>query len=194
MAKTVAIFNIIDIYRNVNIWDWSNSIFYPENICWSSRRFEAYLQCNNFSSSKDVLQIRLEDISTRKIVKPKTWTRLEDVTWRRLEEMSWIRLEYVLETNTVFTGGICIKPWPTNKSKSVSNKSHKSIFNESEENPKCINKNPIISIFVLFWNSISRINSKSTLQNRWGNKNEVLNKILHEYNEWSFILTFTFKI
>ena len=49
-------------------------------------------------------------------------------------------------------------------------------------------------MFVLFWNSISRIISKSTLQNRWGNKNEVLSNILHKYNEWSFILIFIFNL
>ena len=47
---------------------------------------------------------------------------------------------------------------------------------------------------VLFWNSISRIVSKSTLQNRWGNKNEVLSNILHKDNEWSFILVFIFNL
>ena len=50
-----------------------------------------------------------------------------------------------------------------NKFKSVSSisVSHKFIFHESKANPKCINKNPIISTFFLFWNSINRINSKS---------------------------------
>ena len=47
-------------------------------------------------------------------------------------------------------------------------------------------------MFVLFWNSISRIISKSTLQNWWGNKNEVLSNILHKHIEWSFILIFIF--
>ena len=32
------------------------------------------------------------------------------------------------------------------------------------------------------------------MQNRWGNKNEVLSNILHKYNEWSFILTFIFNL
>ena len=49
-------------------------------------------------------------------------------------------------------------------------------------------------IFFLFWNSISRINSKSTLQNRWGNKYKVLSNILHKTNEWSFILIFIFNL
>ena len=41
---------------------------------------------------------------------------------------------------------ICINPWPTKESKSLSNKSvsnksvsNKSIFHESKVNPKCIN-------------------------------------------------------
>ena len=49
-------------------------------------------------------------------------------------------------------------------------------------------------MFVLFWSSISRIISKSALQNRWDNKNEVLSNILHKYNEWSFILIFIFNL
>ena len=36
---------------------------------------------------------------------------------------------------------ICVKPWPTSKSKSVLNKSisHKSLFHQSKANPNCIN-------------------------------------------------------
>ena len=36
---------------------------------------------------------------------------------------------------------ICVKPWPTSKSKSVFNKSisHKSLFHQSKANPNCIN-------------------------------------------------------
>ena len=53
---------------------------------------------------------------------------------------------------------------------------------------QCFNQNQIIFIFVLFWNSISRFNSKSTLQNRWGNKNEFIPHkyhILHKYIQMS---------
>ena len=67
-------------------------------------------------------------------------------------------------------------------------------MHESKVNSKCINYNPIISIFVLFWNLISRIISKSTLQNRCGNKNEVWSNILPKYNEWSFILIVIFNL
>ena len=43
------------------------------------------------------------------------------------------------------------------KSKCVSNESifHISISGNSNVNPKCTNYNPVISIFVLFWNSSS---------------------------------------
>ena len=41
---------------------------------------------------------------------------------------------------------------------------------------------------------MSPINSKSTLQNRWGNINKVLSNLIHKYNEWSFILTFIFNL
>ena len=56
---------------------------------------------------------------------------------------SWRKRKYLL--------GIFV----SNKSKCVSKKSifHKSISDNSKANPKCINWNPIISIFVLFWNS-----------------------------------------
>ena len=39
----------------------------------------------------------------------------------------------------------------------------------------------MISKSVLFWNLVSQINSKWILQNRWGNKNEVLSNIQHKY-------------
>ena len=55
-------------------------------------------------------------------------------------------------------------------------------------------QNELISIFVLFWDSISRINSKSTLKNRWDNKIEVSSNILHKYIERLFILTYIFNL
>ena len=91
------------------------------------------LQRNNFSSSKTSCEMsskRLQDVfktswgllGRQKVVTLKT-------SWRRLGNKQngyWY---------------ICIKPWPTNQSKSVSNKSisHKSLFHESKANPKCIN-------------------------------------------------------
>ena len=167
------------------------------------------LQRNNFSSSKT---------SWRRLANT-FWRRLQDVLWdvfktssRRIWKMPpsrgfedvledekllrWRSLEDVLEINKMFTGI------------SVLNHSLLRNFNQYLTNlyltnlyltnlrriKKFINYNPITSIFVLFWNSISRINSKSTLQNRWGNKNEVLSNISHKYNEWLFILTFTFNL
>ena len=55
-------------------------------------------------------------------------------------------------------------------------------------------QNAIIFIFVLFWNSVSRINSKSTMQNMWDNNNKVSCNMQHKYNEWSFILTYIFNL
>ena len=56
-----------------------------------------------------------------------------------------------MERNKILNGIL------SNKSKCVSNKSihHKSIPDNSKANPNCINKNPIISLFVFFWNSSS---------------------------------------
>ena len=58
-----------------------------------------------------------------------TFVCLLDMSWRRLVDKQNVYWD------------ICIKPWPTNKSKLVSNKSisYKSIFHESKANPKCIN-------------------------------------------------------
>ena len=84
---------------------------------------------------------------------------LEDETllcWRRLEDILKTCLEDVLKTlwrETKYLLGISV----SKKSKCVSNKSilHKSISDNSKVNPNCINKNPIISLFLLFWNSSS---------------------------------------
>ena len=96
------------------------------------------LQRINFSSSKtswrrlaNVFKTSCEMSSRRlgrqKIVTLKTsWRRLEDMYWRRLgdkQDVYW---------------NICIKPWSTNKSKSVFNKSisHKSLFHQSKVKSK----------------------------------------------------------
>ena len=70
-------------------------------------------------------------------------TCLEDVLKTCLEgafKRSWRQTKCLLEISV------------SNKSKCVSNKFmfHKSISDESKENPKCINWSPIISVFVLF--------------------------------------------
>ena len=124
----------------------------------SSRCLKDVLE-DKISYAENVLQILLEDTSQAAL----------KTSWKT--KNSSRRLEDVLKVNKMFTGDICIWAWPTNKSKSVSNKSisHKSIFHQSKVNTKCNNYNQIISIFVLFWNSISRISSKSILQNRRGN-------------------------
>ena len=75
-----------------------------------------------------------------------SWRRLEDISWRRLEDISSRRLQDVLETNK----SKCVYLW---SSKSTLNKS---ISGKSKVNPKCIDYNPIISIFSLVRNT-SRI-------------------------------------
>ena len=75
-------------------------------------------------------------------------TCLEDVLKTYLEDVLktlWRETKYLL--------GISV----SNKSKCVSNKSilHKSISDDFKANRDCINYNPIISLFLLFWNSSS---------------------------------------
>ena len=58
-------------------------------------------------------------------------------SWRHVLKTSWRRL---VDKQNVYWN-ICIKPWPTNKSKSVFNNSfsHKSLFHQSKANPNFIN-------------------------------------------------------
>ena len=115
------------------------------------------LQRNNFSSSKtarrrlkDVLQIRLEDVLEEKncyaedIFKT-SWRHVFKTSWWHVFKTSWRQTKCVLEI------------YVSSKSKCVSKKPifHKSISDESKVNPKCINQNTIISIFVLFGNTSS---------------------------------------
>ena len=131
------------------------------------------------------------------------WRRLEDVLKTCLEDLLKTCLEDVLKTcfedvlkrlwrQTIYLLGVSVPI----KSKCVSNKSvcHKSISDNSKTNLKCINENPIISMFVLSWNSSSisilrikisddclvlwdQLNSNLTFQRRWGNKNKCLSNI-----------------
>ena len=104
------------------------------------------------------------------------WRRLEDVLKACLEDVFKTCLEYVLKTYledvfktlwraTKYLLGISV----TNKSKCVSNKSifHKSISDNSKANPKCINYNPIISLFLLFWNSSSILILRIKISDDW---------------------------
>ena len=81
-------------------------------------------------------------------------TCFQDVFKTCLQEVLKICLQDVFKTSwrqTKCLLGISL----SDKSKPVSSKSvsHKSISSESMANPKCINYNPKISKFVLFWNS-----------------------------------------
>ena len=109
------------------------------------------LQPNNITSSKT---------SWRRLQIPKIVTL--KASSRRLEDMSRRRIEDIMETKKHLLGISVSK-----KSKCVSNKSlfHKSISDNSKATPKCINYNPIISLFVLFWNwsSISILRTKISL-------------------------------
>ena len=107
----------------------------------SSKTSSTRLQRNNFSSSKT---------SSRRLVRclqdvlKTSWKRkncyAKDVlktSWRHVLKTSWRRL---VDKQNVYWN-ICIKPWPTNKSKSVFNNSfsHKSLFHQSKANPNFIN-------------------------------------------------------
>ena len=123
----------------------------PGNICWSWRRLHRV-----FSLTILRLPRHLEDVF--KDQKLLHWRRLQDVLKTCLEDVLktlWRQKKYLL--------GISV----SKKSKCVSNKSlfHKSISDNSKANPKCINYNPIISLFVLFWNwsSISILRTKISL-------------------------------
>ena len=164
---------------------------FPANISWSSRHVlkmsSTLLQRNNFSSSKT---------SWRRLANT-FWRRLQDVLWdvfktssRRIWKMPpsrgfedvledekllrWRSLEDVLEINNMFTGISALNhSLLRNFNQYLTNLYLTNLyFTNLRRIKKFINYNPITSIFVLFWNSISRINSKSTLQNRWGNKSE----------------------
>ena len=94
------------------------------------------LQRNN---AEDVFKTCLEDILK---------TCLEDILKKCLQDVLktlWRITKYLLE---IFV---------SKKSKCVSNESifHISISDNSKANSKCTNYNPVISIFVLFWNSSS---------------------------------------
>ena len=121
------------------------------------------------------------------------------------EDVSKTSSRYVFRTSwrQVFktsSGRLGDKKWGylylTNLKGYVSNKSifHRSLIIMY----KIINKNPVISIFVLLWNSSSfsilriktsydclvlwnKLNSNSTMQNRRGNKSEILGNILDKY-------------
>ena len=182
---------------------------YPTNNCWSWRRLQHLFSVTIF------LQNVLEDekLLHWRHLQAMSWRHPEDMSWRCLEDMSWICLEDVLKTcfenvlkrlwrQAIYFLGVSVPI----KSKCVSNKSvfHKSISDNSKANLKCINENPIISIFVLFWNSSSisilrikisddclvlwdQLNSNSTFQRRWGNKNKCLSNIGHNSRLFSHI-------
>ena len=132
---------------------WKRITAFPANICWSWRRLQ-----HVFSLTILRLPRRLEDILQDAL---KTSWKMkncypEDVLKTCLEDVLKTYLEDVLKTlwrETKYLLGISV----SNKSKCVSNKSilHKSISDNSKVNPNCINKNPIISLFLLFWNSSS---------------------------------------
>ena len=136
----------------------------PANICWSSRRleevFKTCLQRNNFTSSKTSWG-RLEDVlEDEKLLR---WRHLQDVLKTCLEDVLKTCLEDVLKTCLedvlkTYLEDVFKTSWRQKKCLmviSVSNKSmfHKSISEKSKANPKCVTYNPIISIFVLFWNT-----------------------------------------
>ena len=116
----------------------------PSKYCWSSRRLvSTYPQRNNFSSSKTSWRAswKTKNCYAEDIFKT-SWWHIFKTSSRRLED----------KQNCLLEISVCTK------SKCVSSKSifPKSISDESKANPKCINENLIISIFVFFWNTSNR--------------------------------------
>ena len=110
-----------------------------------------------------------------------SWTCLEVVLKKYLEHVLKTCLEDALRTcfKDVFKmswrkAKCLLGMFVSNKSKCVPNKSifHKSTSDESKVNPTYINWNPIISIFVLFWNtsSISILRIKIAEVGKWARK------------------------
>ena len=105
-----------------------------------------------------------------KVILKMSWRDVLKTSSRRLEEVWKTRIEDLLKTcaeNVLrkFLEDVLKTLWrktkyflgtsASNKSKCASNKSifHKYISGKSKANLKCINKNLIISVLVLFWNS-----------------------------------------
>ena len=143
------------LWQIVFKWD------YPANICWSSRRIQdVFKSCLedvfnsssafNFSSSGTSWRCIQDVLEHEQFLR---WSRLQDVLKTSLEDVLKTCHEDVFKTSRRFTKCLLGVSAP-NKSKCVSSKSifRKSISDDSKENLKCINKNPITSIFVLFWN------------------------------------------
>ena len=98
--------------------------------------------------------------------------RLEDMSWRRLHDMPWRRPVDALEINKCLLGiSASIYGLLTNLNQYLANLYLTNLcFTNLRQIQNCIHQNPIISMIILLWDSISRINSKLTLQNSWGNK------------------------
>ena len=126
----------------------------PANICWSWRLLQ-----HNFSLTILRLPKRLEDVF-KTYLQDVFKTCLEDVLKTYLEDVLKTCLKHVLKIlwrQAKYLLGISVYLSGDNKSKGVSNKSvfHKSISDNSNGNPKCINYNSLNSLFALFWNSSS---------------------------------------
>ena len=131
-----------------------------------------------------------------------SWRGLEEVLedeqllrQRRLEDISWRRLENFLEINKMFTRiSVLNNGLRTNLNQCLTNLCLTNLYLTNLRRVQNALIEPHSFYIVLFWNSSSRIISRLTLQNRWGNKNEVLSNILHKYIEWLFILIFIFNL
>ena len=98
-----------------------------------SRRLVRYLQDVSKLSARCICETssrRLQDIF-------KTSCKTKNCSAEDVLKTSW---RHLADKQNVYWN-ICVKPWPTNKSKSVSNKSIflKSTFHESKANLKCNN-------------------------------------------------------
>ena len=139
---------------------------FPANICWSWRRLQHVFSATILRLPRrleDVLQRRFEDVlktswKTKNCyaedVLKTSWRHVLKTSWRHVLKTSW---RHILKTSWRHYGEKQNTYWGSNKSKYVSNKTifHKFISGNSKANPKCINYNPIISPFLLFWDSRS---------------------------------------
>ena len=126
---------------------------FPANIFWSSRRLQ------------DIFKTCLRDVFKT------SWRHVLKTSWRHVSKMSWV---HVLKMSVKRLGDQQNVFWSylylTNVNMYLTYLVfHKSISDESKVNPKCINYNPIISTFALFWNSssISILRIKISLVTVW---------------------------
>ena len=148
--KVVISSSFFDVKNNFLCLDCTQQTFVGlEDLLKTSLRhvLETPSKHSQRNNAEDVFKTCLEDILK---------TCFEDILKTCLEDILNTCLEDVLKTLWRITKYL-LEISVSKKSKCVSIKSifHISISDNSKANPKCTNYNPVISIFVLFWNSSS---------------------------------------